>query len=72
MQGDQGVVAHVKLPPRHELDAYDKLELDFTLGCPGEPSPLPSCRSLIAVQSVTGHCSCQKAGGVQAVDYARL
>lgn len=36
MQGEQGVVAHVKLPPQHELDAYDKLELDFTLGCPGE------------------------------------
>jgi len=35
MQGEQGVVAHVKLPPQHELDRYDKLELDFTLGCPG-------------------------------------
>ena len=36
MQGEQGVVAHVRLPPQHELDAYDKLELDFTLGCLGE------------------------------------
>ena len=35
MQGEQGVVAHVKLPPHQELDQYDKLELDFTLGCPG-------------------------------------
>ena len=35
MQGEQGVVAHVRLPPRKELDQYDKLELDFTLGCPG-------------------------------------
>ena len=35
MQGEQGVVAHVTLPPQHELDKYDKLELDFTLGCPG-------------------------------------
>ena len=37
MQGEQGVVAHVKLPPREELDQYDKLELYFTLGCPGMP-----------------------------------
>ena len=35
MQGEQGVVAHVKLPPREELDQYNTLELDFTLGCPG-------------------------------------
>ena len=40
MQGEQGVVAHVTLPPLSELSAYDKLELDFTLGCPGGHLPL--------------------------------
>lgn len=40
MQGEQGVVAHVKLPHLSELSAYDKLELDFTLGCPGVHMPL--------------------------------
>lgn len=35
MQGEQGIVAHVKLPHANKLDEYDKLELDFTLSCPG-------------------------------------
>ena len=35
MQGQQGVVAHVKLPKDKELRGYDRLELDFALGCPG-------------------------------------
>ncbi len=35
MQGEQGVVAHVKLPKDKELREYDRLELDFALGCPG-------------------------------------
>ncbi|CAL5224693.1 g7419 [Coccomyxa viridis] len=35
MQGEQGVVAHVTLPHMSDLSEYDKLELDFTLGCPG-------------------------------------
>lgn len=30
------MVAHVKLPPHAEQRMYDKLELDFTLSCPGE------------------------------------
>lgn len=38
MQGERGVVAHVTLPHAHTLEQYDKLELDFTLGCPGELS----------------------------------
>lgn len=38
MQGEQGVVAHVKLPPPSEQAQYDKLELDFTLSCPGKRS----------------------------------
>ena len=45
MQGERGVVAHVKLPHDEELRKYDRLELDFTLGCPGaaqSPSPLDS------------------------------
>jgi hypothetical protein len=36
MQGEKGVVAHVKLPSHAEQRMYDKLELDFTLSCPGE------------------------------------
>ncbi|BDA49567.1 hypothetical protein COCOBI_14-1860 [Coccomyxa sp. Obi] len=35
MQGEQGVVAHVKLPTAAEQAEYDTLELDFTLSCPG-------------------------------------
>ena len=36
MQGEQGVVARVKLPSHAEQQEYDKLELDFTLSCPGD------------------------------------
>ncbi len=36
MQGEQGVVAHVKLPTADEQADYDTLELDFTLSCPGQ------------------------------------
>ena len=36
MQGEQGVVAHVKLPTAAEQAEYDTLELDFTLSCPGQ------------------------------------
>lgn len=41
MQGERGVVAHMKLPKDKELRGYDRLELDFALGCPGaQPHPL--------------------------------
>ena len=53
MQGEQGVVAHVTLPHPSELSAYDKLELDFTLGCPG--GHVPICTSL-AVPEASSTC----------------
>ena len=40
MQGEQGVVAHVKLPTAAEQAEYDTLELDFTLSCPGQSAPV--------------------------------
>lgn len=36
MQGEQGVVANVRLPTAAEQTDYDTLELDFTLSCPGQ------------------------------------
>ena len=35
MQGERGIVAHVKLPKAKELAQYGRLHLDFALGCPG-------------------------------------
>ena len=35
LQGERGLVAHVTLPKAKTLAQYDRLELDFALGCPG-------------------------------------
>ena len=39
MQGEHGIVKEVELPP--EIEWFDKLELDFALGCPGPFLALP-------------------------------
>lgn len=36
MQGEHGVSEEVKLPHKKFLDQFDRLELDFELGCPGK------------------------------------
>lgn len=36
MQGDQGVATDISLPPASLLMQYDRLALDFRLGCPGK------------------------------------
>ncbi len=35
MQGDQGIVASIKLPSSVEMAKYNKFELDASLSCPG-------------------------------------
>ena len=35
MQGEHGISAKIKLPPKKYLDQFDRLELDFELNCPG-------------------------------------
>ena len=35
MQGEHGVSEEIELPPKKYLDQFDRLELDFELGCPG-------------------------------------
>lgn len=36
LKGDHGIAATVSLPPDAELNSYERVELDFALGCNGD------------------------------------
>ncbi len=45
-------MAHVTLPHMSDLSEYDKVELDFTLGCPGPQTPVFHITSGLCTQEL--------------------